>query len=476
LQIRLQLELATLTAHAAHQFSKASELLDDLMGSAHLGELAGHVLLEHGYCLLHTSKLEKSEQDIRRGLGFVRDRNQRLNIAKGLQYLGMVKSKQNDPIALEDACQHLLEAAQVAKGVPGQLSQIADSLGRAFSRRGKYDMATRWFNSSIKKKRELGDLAGMAISYGGLGEANLRAGQFTEATRAYEEDLQMVQKLEPVNFVQVGILLCLLVECSRRQRDLRQADNMLAQADRILPRLGEVERAVSEAYIGTYRARLRYDEKEYQAALQLLLQAEGQFIKAEYESFLPAVRRGIGEAQIQLDDLEAAKRVLEWAEVHESDPYEKRFIYENLTQLAKRHNDQDGLMRYAAQTYFLNEQLPQAPAADNALPASAGQVGKPQLQAQIEILNEIPSRVLVGETLAVELQVRQLSGEPMPAVDSLCGASTLVSGRMSRAGSPPTISASIKRASPCSPIGAILARATCSTISSRSKWMPGSRR
>lgn len=420
LQNRLQLELATLTAHADHQFAAARTLLDELIDSAHIGELAGNALLERGYCLLHTSKLEKAERDIRRGLGFVRDRNQRLGVAKGLQYMGMVKTKQNDPIALEDACQHLLEAAQVAKGVPGQLSQIADSLGRAFSRRGKYDMAARWLNSSIKKKRELGDQTGIAISYGGLGEAHLRAGQFAEATQAYNESLQMVQQLEPVNFVLVGGLLCLLSECSRRQQNLAQASDMLLEANRALPHIADAQRPISEAYINTYQARIHHDESHYKDALQLLHEAESKFAAAAYESFLPAVRRGIGEAQIQLGDLAAAKRVLIWAEAHESDPYEKRFIYENLTQLAKLRDDRDGIMRNAAQMYFLNEQLAQAPAPSEPS-AKAIQRSVPELreadQAKIELLSEPPTRAFVGETIKIELQVSQPSGKPLPNIE-----------------------------------------------------------
>ena len=445
LRMRLQLELAVLTAHADYQFPRACELLDDLLGEADLGDLAGSALIERGFCLLHTSKLAAAEKDIRRGLGFARNQNQRLNIAKGLQYLGMVQSKQNDPVALEEACHHLMEAARIAKPMPGLFSQIADSLGRAFSRRGRYDLAARWFSGSIKKKRSLGDHVGMAFSYGGLGEAHLRAGHFGRAARTYEEDLKLVRNSSPVNFLQVGQVLCLLSECNRRQRKLQPARDLLTEARQALPHINASQRPITRGYIDTYNARICSDESQYPEALDLFAEAEQNFVEAEYEAFLPSVRQGIGQVQIQLGNLDAAEQVLLWAEAHESDPYEQLFIYESLTLLARLQKDGEKAVRYEAQRRFLNEQLARPPvpnvelaplpvssqalvpvSSQELVPVSRELVPLVSLEeaerAEIDIVDDVPTSVFASETVVVKLQVRRSSGPPLPGLE-LCLAS-----------------------------------------------------
>lgn len=414
LAIRAQLRLAVLLAHEERDYSQALEILQVLENDPDAGHLEGIVQIERGFCFYHMSQVARAEREIRRGLNLVRGQRQRSYIARGLQYLGLVLAHQAEKSSLEEACHHLLEGAKLARSEPGLLAQIADSLGRVHSRLGKYEMAVRWFRSSLKYKEDIDDETGMAISYGGLGEAHLRAGQYDEAIKAYKSDLELVESGAGTNRVQVGQLYCLLSECHRRKGDFGRGEECLKRAEREAEEVAEDQHPISRAYIDTYRARLKLEEEAYTQALRLFQQAENGFKQADYAAFLPAVFQGIGQTQIALGNLDEAEGALLWAEERESDPYEQFFLYESLAQLAQARGDQEEFNINSARAHYLAEQLNSPPLQarlSNQGPRARREGG------QIEIVSGPPKIAFVGEEIDIRLLVLDGSGTPSPGAE-----------------------------------------------------------
>ena len=411
LESRTRLALATLLAHDERDLTGGMEMLDSLVDDPDIGNLEGIVQIERGYCLYHMSQVSKAEQVIRRGLSFARGQKQRGYIARGLQYLGMALAHQAEEDSLEEACHHLLEGAKLARNKPGLLAQIADSLGRVYSRLGKYEMATRWLQNSLKYKEDIGDRTGMAISYGGLGETHLRAGQYDEAIKAHKSNIELVQNGEGGEQVGVGRQCCLLAECYRRKGDLKRAEVCLKKAEREAEKGTEMQRSISKAYVDTYRGRLKFGGGENALALRLFQQAESGFQQVGYETFLPAVRQGMGQTQIALGNLDEAERALLWAEEHESDPYEQFFIFQSLAELARAREDQEEFDIHAARARFLAEKL-NSPPLQAQIPSPRSGSGRGE--RQIEVVSGVPKIAFVGETLDVRLLVRDGAGTPQP--------------------------------------------------------------
>ena len=161
---RLQIARAVLLAHGDYRFTEALAILNELIAAGDLGSSVGEAQIEKGYCLLRLGQLEKAEREIRRGLALLRDQRQPSYLAQGLQYLGLLLWRQPDPDSLKEATQVMLEAAELTRDNPSLRSQISDSLGRVYSRSGKYTMAVRWFKASLKDKEAVDDRSGMAIS------------------------------------------------------------------------------------------------------------------------------------------------------------------------------------------------------------------------------------------------------------------------------------------------------------------------
>lgn len=413
---RLQIARAVLLAHGNYRFSEALAILNELIAAGNLGTLAGEAQIEKGYCLLRLGQLEKAELEIRRSLALLRDQRQPSSLARGLQYLGLVLWRHPDPDfvkeAMKEATQVMLEAAELARDNPSQRSQISDSLGRVYSRLGKYTMAVRWFKTSLKDKEAVDDRSGMAISYGGLGEAHLRAGQFDAAIESYLLDLELVNSSTPRNHFVIGQLHCLLAECYRRKGDFGRAVDCLKRAEKLADELPPEQRLISWAYVHFHRGRLVAQRGRFEEALTFFQKAEKGFLEADYTSVLAALRVGIGEVQIRLKNFDAAGEALEWAEVHESDPYELQFLYQALAELARLENDQERFNLYVARNRYLVKDFE-----GNLGPQFVPKLPKQMEEYRLRILAEPDKIIQPNELVVLSVQVQSTVGKPCPGME-----------------------------------------------------------
>ncbi len=97
----------------------------------------------------------------------------------------------------DGAIDSLLRAIEVYRALNDRLglAQVYDSLGMAYTARGRLDHALGAFALSLVDKTLLDDRAGMAITLGNLGRLHLREGRFQQAIDCFERDLEISERL-----------------------------------------------------------------------------------------------------------------------------------------------------------------------------------------------------------------------------------------------------------------------------------------
>ena len=334
-------------------YDAAQEQFDELLAAGDLGELRSEAHIERGFCLLQRGLFISAEYEVRTGLKSLTPSDPAILRARGLQYLGLVLSRQSDPASMKEAVGHLQAAAEISGDQPAVRAQILDSLGRVFSRIGDYETAVKWFGASLRIKEELGDRAGIAITCGGLGEAHLRAGRFQEAYSHYARDLAMVEEDSPSSIAVIGQLHCALAECCRHDGDYERAESHLARSDELARARAEDGGEIALGYVEMHMGRLAEARGETKQSLTFFQSAKERFVESEYDTVVPSVMLGIGVAHLKLMDSAAAREALRWAEKHLTDTYQQRALYEALAELARIEHDQEKLNLYIARLNHL---------------------------------------------------------------------------------------------------------------------------
>lgn len=402
---RALLGLAEITSHAFREYDRAADLLAPLLTTDPQSDHQLGARLEMAYIHLQRGLTVTAEHDVRKVLT-VEHVPGPLQ-ARAHQYLGMVLGRLSDERALGEAVKSLSKAAELSASDAPLLSQIQDSLGRIHSRLGNYGGALRWFGDSLSTKRQLGDRPGMAMTHGGMAEAHLRAGDIAAARTNYERDLEIVCGESPVNHVLVSQLHCNLCDCARRGGSPIEAEEHLHAAAQAASRLESTQQQLCQAYITWHRGRLQANAGDPEIAIGLYREAESSFTSLSHPAPLPTLSRDLGAGLLRLMDLTAARRALEMAEKHESDPHEQQHLYHLLAELAQAEGHPAEARHYSSRARYLAERHGQLGES-----RARSDVSVPDRDCRIELVEVPPGTVAPGSQ--ARLGISLLDGADAP--------------------------------------------------------------
>jgi len=88
-----------------------------------------------------------------------------------------------------------LETLSWLEQLPKEKAEYLHQLGIIAQNRGSYDEALDWYKKSLKIKEELGNFAGVANSYGELGNLSFQSDKYDEALDWYKKSLEIKEEL-----------------------------------------------------------------------------------------------------------------------------------------------------------------------------------------------------------------------------------------------------------------------------------------
>lgn len=143
--------------------------------------------LAHDYIGLTYAKLERwdeAEFALRRRLAIARDRGDRLGEIFGLNNLGTVLLRYDDPQGATASFETALDIARAINSIEGQGLSLSN-LGLAATRRGDYDLAIKRLREALAFRRRAPDPIAQANTLNLLGAAYQANGQPNEAIPEY---------------------------------------------------------------------------------------------------------------------------------------------------------------------------------------------------------------------------------------------------------------------------------------------------
>ncbi|MFQ5869066.1 MAG: tetratricopeptide repeat protein [Candidatus Zixiibacteriota bacterium] len=173
-----------------------------------------------------------------------------------------------DRFGLYDKDLQMLERSkQILEGAALQKSKDyaahLNNIGMIHDARGEYDEALRYYNDSLKIKKEIGDRAGEATTLGNIAAIDFGRGKYGEALTGYEDVLEIQKELgdragETVTLNNIGMI-----------HDARgEYDEALRYYNDSLKIKREVGDRAGEAVTLNNMAGIHYDRGEYDEALR----------------------------------------------------------------------------------------------------------------------------------------------------------------------------------------------------------------
>ncbi len=117
-----------------------------------------------------------------------------LGRARALHMLGAVQVRARETRAAIDTLRDVIERYEALRE-PGYEARALDTLGSAHANLFDFEAAERCYTRSLALKVEHGDLAGQAITLGGLGRVALMRGDLDEAVEFFTRDLLLSKQI-----------------------------------------------------------------------------------------------------------------------------------------------------------------------------------------------------------------------------------------------------------------------------------------
>jgi tetratricopeptide (TPR) repeat protein len=208
---------------------------------------------------------ELAETYLQKGIAIAQEQADHAALAQGYHYLGVCYGRQGKPEAIEHL-NHALTIVRERTKLPHQEAMIYNTLAETYVRFNRWAEAEAAFHASEEIKLQLGDQAGLAMTYGGLGRLCHRQGRYAEAAEYYQKDLDILQAEAEANVAWIQQLTNSLGEVYRLAGELDKAEacfrHALALAEEIPDK---VERERSRGYSHLGLARLALDQGDLQA-------------------------------------------------------------------------------------------------------------------------------------------------------------------------------------------------------------------
>jgi len=319
---RLRLELARSLRMAGERLEEAAHLgrsaVDAALGASDRrlaaeaaleGALALHLLRRHEPALVlvdeGASLLDAPRPPGGPGEGAAGpDPAARILEAELLHARGIVLARlggQGDERATREAFDRALRLA-AATGDEGLYARVAQSTGEALLRFGDLDGAKRLFALSAHYKQLRGDLAGLAMAYGGLARVARRRGDPSSAAAWFGRDLAVA--LQAGDQRGIGVAANGLGEAAEEiflttadPDALARAEGAYAMASKAARRsLNAIDQAIAAFYYGRFLCRCRGDEGR-RRGIALLERARSLFLDERQEPLAQQVEQELARAR-----------------------------------------------------------------------------------------------------------------------------------------------------------------------------------
>jgi tetratricopeptide (TPR) repeat protein len=335
--------------HVAHKaWTRAAEALHESIAAA---ERAGDAAIEvEALAHLELGNLHRqqrawadAERILLAGQALAERSGDAYAQAQSYHYLGMVYGRQERPEAIP-----MLERARtIARDQvkqPALQAMIENTLAESLVRARRWADAEESFHTSERLKAQLGDVAGLAMTYGGLARLFHRQWRFEPAIEYYRKDLAMLERDAEANVAFRQQIHNTLGEVLRLAGKLSEAEAEFLAGQALTLQIPDPgERARSDGYTRLGLARVALDagdleraEREWTAAEPLL---RGTWMEPELERVQCWLRR----RQKRFDDARAAlARAAAVVDVRGED-YEKLQLAIERARLARDSGDAAGV-------------------------------------------------------------------------------------------------------------------------------------
>jgi tetratricopeptide (TPR) repeat protein len=275
------------------------------------GRASAYTELGNLYRLKH--QWSRAERLLKQGIDLAHSERDYVVLAQGYQYLGLCYSWQGNPESA-DMLYRALDIVQTRTKQPAQEARVQNTLAETLVRMNRWHEAEDAFRASAKIKERLGDKAGLAMTYGGLGRLYFRQWRFDLAAEHLKKDIDLLAEEFDANVAWIQQLTNTIGEVRRLQGQLDQAAASFAQALSLLEQIPDPGvRKQSQGYTHMLLARLAMDrgdldaaEKACQAALEKL---DDTWAEGEVQRTAARLARMLGDtesARLHLDKALAA--------------------------------------------------------------------------------------------------------------------------------------------------------------------------
>ncbi len=205
---------------------------------------------------------------LQRGIDQAQTENDYAALAQGYHYLGLCYSWQGKPKAVS-MLQQALDIVHTRTRQPAQESRIQNTLAETLVRQNRWSEAEEAFRASARIKERLGDRAGLAITYGGLGRLYSRQWRFDLAVEYLQKDIDLLSLEFEANLAWIQQWTSLIGEIRRLQGRLDLAEKHLTQAMSLAERIADPGvRCQSLGYGHMFQANLALDRSDLEQAAQ----------------------------------------------------------------------------------------------------------------------------------------------------------------------------------------------------------------
>ncbi|MBC7251584.1 MAG: tetratricopeptide repeat protein, partial [Anaerolineae bacterium] len=278
--------------------------------AADITENLDMVYLELGNIYRLQRNWAQAEVYLQKGIALAQEQDDQAALAHGYHYLGICYGRQGKPEAI-DYLNRALSIVRQRTKQPHQEAMIHNTLAETYVRFNRWTEAEAAFHASEEIKLQLGDRAGLAMTYGGLGRLYHRQGRYTEAAEYYQKDLDILQTEAEVNVAWIHQLTNSLGEVYRLAGEGDKAEacfrRTLALADEIPD---ETERERSRGYSHLGLARLALDRGDLRAGREHCQKAQ-TLLAGSW--MVPETHRVRARLERLEGNLEAARTYLEQA-------------------------------------------------------------------------------------------------------------------------------------------------------------------
>ncbi len=315
------------------------------------------VYLELGNLYRLQRSWEQAEEYLKKGLKKAEEDNELYALGQGYHYLGVCYGRQARPEAIE----FLTKALDIARDrleQPHQEAIINNTLAETYVRFNRWEEAVEAFKASEQLKLQLGDRAGLAMTYGGLGRLYHRQWRFDLAAEYYQKDLEALEEERQANIAWIQQITNSLAEVHRLAGRLDQAERSFRQALTLaesIPDEGERERSRGYSYLGL--TRLSLDRNDLQAAGEHIQQAEKLLKHSWMEPETKRVRARLERLSQNWD--EALVFLTESLEAFErsGEDYDRLQAYYEMALLCQARGDQQAAQDWFEKTLQITDNL-----------------------------------------------------------------------------------------------------------------------